>query len=123
MSNSVKEPSVDVPFGLPESKHVHYRLMYDLMALAFAGDIAHHFIDRRLGADAGGVADQRIGGDAAGGEADRGAADRADAAAPGQQQRHHQPGRRRHCNDPHRSVAGSAVAHFQSAPSWQIAAV
>ena len=39
MSNSVKEPSVDVPFGLPESKHVHYRLMYDLMALAFEGDI------------------------------------------------------------------------------------
>ena len=26
-------------FGLPESKHVHYRLMYDLMALAFARDI------------------------------------------------------------------------------------
>src|SRR4029079_14309929 len=39
MSNSVKEPNVDVPFGLPQSKHVHYRLMYDLMALAFEGDI------------------------------------------------------------------------------------
>jgi hypothetical protein len=39
MSNSVKEPSADVPFGLPESKHVHFRLMYDLMALAFEGDI------------------------------------------------------------------------------------
>jgi hypothetical protein len=39
MNNSVKEPSVDVPFGLPDSKHVHYRLMYDLMALAFEGDI------------------------------------------------------------------------------------
>jgi hypothetical protein len=39
MENSVKEPSEDVPFGLPESKHVHYRLMYDLMALAFQGDI------------------------------------------------------------------------------------
>src|SRR6202163_4897826 len=39
MDNSVKEPSEDVPFGLPESKHVHYRLMYDLMALAFQGDI------------------------------------------------------------------------------------
>src|SRR5580765_3418191 len=35
MENSVKEPSEDIPFGLPESKHVHYRLMYDLMALAF----------------------------------------------------------------------------------------
>jgi hypothetical protein len=39
MDNSVKEPIVDVPFGLPESKHVHFRLMYDLMALAFEGDI------------------------------------------------------------------------------------
>ena len=39
MDNSVKEPNVDVPFGLPESKHVHFRLMYDLMALAFQGDI------------------------------------------------------------------------------------
>jgi uncharacterized protein DUF1552 len=39
MENSVKEPSEDIPFGLPESKHVHYRLMYDLMALAFQGDI------------------------------------------------------------------------------------
>ena len=27
MENSVKEPNEDVPFGLPESKHVHYRLM------------------------------------------------------------------------------------------------
>jgi hypothetical protein len=39
MENSVKEPDADVPFGLPESKHVHFRLMYDLMALAFEGDI------------------------------------------------------------------------------------
>ncbi len=39
MSNSVKEPTTDVPFGLPDSKHVHFRLMYDLMALAFEGDI------------------------------------------------------------------------------------
>jgi hypothetical protein len=35
----VQEPTSDVPFGLPESKHVHFRLMYDLMALAFEGDI------------------------------------------------------------------------------------
>ncbi len=34
MENAVKEPNEDVPFGLPESKHVHFRLMYDLMALA-----------------------------------------------------------------------------------------
>ena len=39
MENSVKEPSSDVPFGLPESKHAHFRLMYDLMALALEGDI------------------------------------------------------------------------------------
>src|SRR5688572_17576155 len=39
MNNSMKEPSGDVPFGLPESKHVHFRLMYDLMALAFEGDV------------------------------------------------------------------------------------
>src|SRR6516162_8526315 len=39
MSKSVAEPSSEIPFGLPESKLVHYRLMYDLMALAFEGDI------------------------------------------------------------------------------------
>jgi hypothetical protein len=39
MENAVKEPEGDVPFGLPESKHEHFRLMYDLMALAFQGDI------------------------------------------------------------------------------------
>jgi hypothetical protein len=38
MNKSV-EPSSEIPFGLPESKHVHFRLMYDLMALAFEGDI------------------------------------------------------------------------------------
>ncbi|HXP87634.1 MAG TPA: DUF1552 domain-containing protein [Bryobacteraceae bacterium] len=39
MDKTVKEPSAEIPFGLPESKHLHYRLMYDLMALAFEGDI------------------------------------------------------------------------------------
>jgi len=39
MNKSVKEPTQEIPFGLPESKQVHYRLMYDLMALAFEGDI------------------------------------------------------------------------------------
>src|SRR6266436_758904 len=39
MSKTVREPSSEIPFGLPESKHVHFRLMYDLMALAFEGDI------------------------------------------------------------------------------------
>ena len=39
MSHSIAEPSSEIPFGLPESKHVHYRLMYDLLALAFQGDL------------------------------------------------------------------------------------
>jgi hypothetical protein len=39
MSHSLNEPSADVPFGLPDSKHVHFRLMYDLLALAFEGDV------------------------------------------------------------------------------------
>ena len=39
MSKTVREPSSEIPFGLPESKHVHFRLMYDLLALAFEGDI------------------------------------------------------------------------------------
>ena len=39
MGKTVNEPSGEIPFGLPESKHVHFRLMYDLMALAFEGDI------------------------------------------------------------------------------------
>ena len=32
-------PSSEIPFGLPENNHVHFKLMYDLMALAFEGDI------------------------------------------------------------------------------------
>src|SRR5215469_661430 len=36
---TIKEPTEEIPFGLPESKHVHYRLMYDLLALAFQGDL------------------------------------------------------------------------------------
>jgi hypothetical protein len=39
MDKTVQEPSAEIPFGLPESKHVHFRLMYDLMALAFEGDL------------------------------------------------------------------------------------
>jgi hypothetical protein len=39
MNKTVREPSEEIPFGQPESKHVHFRLMYDLMALAFEGDI------------------------------------------------------------------------------------
>jgi len=39
MDKSIKEPSAEIPFGLPESKTVHYRLMYDLLALAFEADL------------------------------------------------------------------------------------
>jgi hypothetical protein len=39
MNTNVAEPTTEIPFGLPESKHTHFRLMYDLMALAFEGDI------------------------------------------------------------------------------------
>jgi hypothetical protein len=39
MGKNVQEPTAEIPFGVPESKHAHFRLMYDLMALAFQGDI------------------------------------------------------------------------------------
>jgi hypothetical protein len=39
MARSLEEPTAGVAFGVPESKHEHFRLMYDLMALAFEGDI------------------------------------------------------------------------------------
>jgi len=52
--HSITEPSADVPFGLPESKHVHFRLMYDLMALAFEGDITRS-ITFMLGRDLSGA--------------------------------------------------------------------
>jgi hypothetical protein len=53
MSTSVNEPSAEIPFGLPESKHVHFRLMYDLMALAFEGDLTRS-ITLMLGKDLSG---------------------------------------------------------------------
>jgi hypothetical protein len=39
MNNSVAEPTEEVPFGMPQDKDVHFKLMYDLIALAFEGDI------------------------------------------------------------------------------------
>jgi len=33
------EPESGVPFGIPQSKDVHFKLMFDLIALAFEGDI------------------------------------------------------------------------------------
>ena len=55
MEHSINEPTADVPFGLPASKHVHFRLMYDLMALAFEGDITRS-ITFMLGRDLSGAA-------------------------------------------------------------------
>lgn len=39
LANSVAEPKEEVPFGIPQSKDVHFKIMFDLMALAFEGDI------------------------------------------------------------------------------------
>ena len=38
-SNPEVELSGEVPFGIPEDKDVHFKLMYDLMAMAFQADI------------------------------------------------------------------------------------
>jgi len=38
-NNSAAEVSAEVPFGIPESKDVHFKIMYDLIALAFQADI------------------------------------------------------------------------------------
>jgi hypothetical protein len=50
MTKNVQEPSQEIPFGVPESKDVHFHLMYDLMALAFQGDITRS-ITMMLGRD------------------------------------------------------------------------
>jgi hypothetical protein len=39
MTRTVKEPTAEIPFGVPESNNEHFKLMYDLLALAFEGDI------------------------------------------------------------------------------------
>lgn len=54
MDKTVREPSSEIPFGVPESKHAHYRLMYDLMALAFEGDLTRS-ITFMLGRDLSGA--------------------------------------------------------------------
>ncbi len=38
-NNPAAEVSAEVPFGIPESKDVHFKIMYDLIALAFQADI------------------------------------------------------------------------------------
>jgi hypothetical protein len=37
--NPAAEIDADVPFGIPESKDAHFKIMYDLIALAFQADI------------------------------------------------------------------------------------
>src|SRR5262249_35902590 len=54
MENAVKEPDGDVPFGVPQSRHDHFRLMYDLMTLAFEGDVTRS-ITFMLGRDLSGA--------------------------------------------------------------------
>jgi hypothetical protein len=54
MTNAIKEPDTDVPFGLPQSRHDHFRLMYDLMALALEGDVTRS-ITFMLGRDLSGA--------------------------------------------------------------------
>jgi len=39
MDKTIQEPSEEIPFGKPENKTAHYKLMYDLLALAFEGDL------------------------------------------------------------------------------------
>jgi len=39
ITNGVEEPTEEVPFGIPQSKDVHFRLMFDLISLAFEGDL------------------------------------------------------------------------------------
>jgi hypothetical protein len=39
IDNAVAEPVSEIPFGIPQSKDVHFKLMFDLIALAFEGDI------------------------------------------------------------------------------------
>jgi hypothetical protein len=54
MAQGVTEPAEEIPFGVPQSKHEHFRLMYDLMALAFEGDITRS-ITLMLGRDLSGT--------------------------------------------------------------------
>jgi hypothetical protein len=39
ITNSGAEPTEEVPFGIPQDKDVHFKLMFDLIALAFEADI------------------------------------------------------------------------------------
>jgi hypothetical protein len=39
MNSTVAEPTEEVPFGIPQDKDVHFKLMFDLIAIAFEGDL------------------------------------------------------------------------------------
>src|SRR5262249_22735509 len=39
MNKSVEEASFEVPFGIPSNNDAHFKIMYDLIAVAFQGDI------------------------------------------------------------------------------------
>jgi len=39
IQSGVEEPSEEVPFGIPASKDTHFRLLFDLIALAFEADL------------------------------------------------------------------------------------
>ena len=39
INNTVEEPGSEIPFGIPQSNDEHFKLMFDLIALAFEGDI------------------------------------------------------------------------------------
>jgi hypothetical protein len=54
IAKNVAEPASEIPFGVPDSKHAHFRLMYDLMALAFEGDVTRS-ITLMLGRDLSGT--------------------------------------------------------------------
>jgi hypothetical protein len=53
-NNPAAEVSADVPFGIPESKDEHFRIMYDLIALALQADITRS-VTYMLGRDLSGT--------------------------------------------------------------------
>lgn len=53
-NNPAAEVSADVPFGVPEQKFDHYRIMYDLMKLALQADITRS-VTLMLGRDLSGT--------------------------------------------------------------------
>jgi hypothetical protein len=53
-NNPAAEVNADVPFGIPESKEEHYKIMYDLIALALQADITRS-VTYMLGRDLSGT--------------------------------------------------------------------